>query len=222
MARQSFLIAGETFASKKALIERTRHILHGYPENVALHAGDQAFLLDLLQHHPDAEQKIGAGVVRFWVQVNPVYSNTRNFWLLRTDGTSTDFSFLECLSPSTPMQRFHRACRAAIAPDIMAFKARFFEQHPQYVCPYTGEPLSLRHSHLDHAISFASLVAQFIAVRQIEVATVTIAGRVEDGTCLDRFVDHDLEQTWRAFHQSEARYLVVSPAANLGMLRRRS
>jgi hypothetical protein len=220
MARQSFVIAGESFASKKALIDRIRGILHGYPEKTALKAGDHALLMDLLSRHPEAEQKIGPGVARFWVQTNPVYTNTRNFWALRTDGTTTDFSYLECLNPSTPMQRFHRACRAAVAPDIMDFKVRFFAQRPEYACPYTGEALSLHNAHVDHAIPFASLVAQFIHARQIEVAAVPIAGRAEDHTCLDRFVDRALEQDWRMFHQDQAQYRVVSPTANLSLLRR--
>lgn len=100
-ARKAYRIAEETFSTKKALIERVRKILYAYPERGVLTTNDQRFMADLLMHHPDANQKIGGGIARMWVQTNPVYTNTRNFWLERVDGSSTDFSFMECLSETT-------------------------------------------------------------------------------------------------------------------------
>jgi len=221
-ARRTFRVASETFTTQKALIERIRRIMYAYPDHGVLTAADQQFMTELLGNHPDAKQKIGAGVAKMWVQTNPVYTNTRNFWLQRVDGSATDFSFMECLVETTHLQRFHRACRAAIAPDIKAFKLWFFTKNSQYRCPFTGESLSLRYSHVDHVVPFALLVARFIQESAIHVATVAIAGKAEDNTCLDRFVDDDLESAWRAFHDRHAELRVVSPTANLSLLRKSS
>lgn len=222
MARQSYWVAGELFSTQKSLVTRIRQILHRYPDRKPLEKPDFLFMADLLTRHPDYEQKVGDGLAAIWTQPNPVYPNTRNFWLERIDGTSTDFSFMDCLTHPTHLRKFHRACRTAISPDIMAFKVRFFKEKQDVCCPFTGEALSLQNAHVDHAIPFASLVSEFIKAHQIEVSQVEIGGKAEDQTCLDRFLNPQLEQQWRRFHYDHAEFRVVSPRANLGILRRKS
>jgi hypothetical protein len=66
--------AGKTFPTKAAVVKQVQdQILRRYPVHQDLSAADQAFVLDLLKHHPSGEQKAGAGVKRIWVQPNEAY-----------------------------------------------------------------------------------------------------------------------------------------------------
>ncbi len=81
---------------------------------------DKIFLKKLIQNHPNAEQKIGVGIEDFFT-FRTIYK-TMGFGLLRTDSTTTDFSYLQCLNPRTNNQKIKMACRTAISKSILNFK----------------------------------------------------------------------------------------------------
>jgi len=112
--RESYKIAGEIFSTKLALQERIKEILYRYQDGQYLSNNDFEFMLQVLKRHPNFEIKIG--VKAFFVRQNPVYKNTRCFWLVRFDGSGTDFSYQECLKPTSPEKKFFNACRVAIEP----------------------------------------------------------------------------------------------------------
>jgi hypothetical protein len=100
-------IASEHFSTKGAATERCQDILRAYPGQPGSGAGQPqevtdpthvAFLTALVARHPDVDEKTGAGVAGFKVQVNPGGTgNTRCFWVIHPDGTATHFSFKSCL-----------------------------------------------------------------------------------------------------------------------------
>jgi len=222
--RQSYVICGETFDTKSALQERIKKILYRYKENEALLPDDFSFMFDVLKNHPDFKQKMGSGIACMRVRQNPVYTNTRGFWIERTDGSGTDFSYLECLKATPHAKRFINACRAAIEPDIQLFKAEFFNSHrfetPR--CPYTGEPLKFVGSHVDHKAprTFQWLTEAFINLHSIPVDDIKINGKAVDNTYQDTFDDQGLERLWVEFHKRNAELQVVSAKANLSILRK--
>ena len=66
--------------------------------------------------HPEAGDKIGPGVDSFSVERAPGRSfGTRCFWVTRSDGTRTEFSYLTCLSGKarSPLADLMDAARAA-------------------------------------------------------------------------------------------------------------
>ena len=85
--RENYVVAGEAFPTKSALQERIRKILHRYGEGQHLSDTDFIFMLEVLKRHPDYEVKNGVGIKAIYVRQNPVYTNTRNFWLIRIDDT---------------------------------------------------------------------------------------------------------------------------------------
>lgn len=60
--REAIEVAGEGFATKKALIERCQGNLYAGGLGMPLGLDDSRFLLALLQRHPEAIAKIGVGV----------------------------------------------------------------------------------------------------------------------------------------------------------------
>lgn len=87
-------VAGESFATKKALEEKLKAMLHAAVLGVEFGEPEHSFLLCVLFRHPEAVQKIGPGVRAFRVTTSK-YGN-RCFEAGRVDGVWTEFSYLKC------------------------------------------------------------------------------------------------------------------------------
>lgn len=176
--------------TKKELTNRCREILYGNPD---VQDEDFDFMMGILRMHQEAEEKIGCGVVRMWSDTNPVYVHTRNFFIERKDGTVTDFSFTQCLSPSN---HFKSACRNAIRPQIKAFRT------------INNVPSNY---HVDHdPESFDNLLKRFVAIHG--------KGKVKDNQDMEFgcfLEDKEYEQKWYDFHQQEANLRAITAEANL-------
>jgi len=68
-SRKTFVVNGETFATKKALQDRVRSILWSYKDGDMVNMFDAPFLFDLFKMHPSAEQKIGCGIAHAELRV---------------------------------------------------------------------------------------------------------------------------------------------------------
>jgi len=215
MAKKSFTITGMFFETKTALVEYVKKILHSSPHYQYLTPADFEFMLEILKFHPRYKQKAGCGIAALYVKPNPIYP-TLGFWIVRTDGSETDFSYKECFNVSTQRARFSRACRVALEKQMMKFKEDFFNLYPgkATICPYTGERIFFTNSDVNHKAphEFASLVSEFISSNKIDVETVKIHGH-EDGIFQDTF-DDEMAQRWVAYHNQYAELEVISPTAN--------
>jgi hypothetical protein len=104
--RQSYIVNGQVFTTKKELEKRIREdIVNKYKNGENLNNEDFTFMLDLLKNHPYYQTKIGCGVVAMYINQNPVYWQTRTFYIIRQDKTETDFSWTECLKQTPKIQK---------------------------------------------------------------------------------------------------------------------
>lgn len=94
------VVAGESFATKKALEEKLKAILHAAMPGVEMDEPQHSFLLCVLFRHPEAVKKIGPGVRAFRVTTSK-YGN-RCFEAVQVDGTWTEFSYLKCARGGEP------------------------------------------------------------------------------------------------------------------------
>ncbi len=96
------------FPTKKEAILFFRAMLKRYRNGDTIDEQDSTYLLNLLERHEDAEGKIGCGMKRFFRKLS--VDGTPCFWLERTDGTLTDFSYIDCVSAKeqSPVQRLRR------------------------------------------------------------------------------------------------------------------
>lgn len=224
--RKQYKVDGETFRTQGDLVERIREIIGRYKPGMTVDLLDTVFLNSLLFMHPEAEQKVGCGVVSFSVEDNPIYPGprSRGFRLHRTDGTSTDFSFWECIRPTPHGKKVQRAFRAAIEPDTLAFKQHHFDVLPRGVgvCPDTGAPITFTSSHVDHKApgTFDALLSKFLEAEGLKAEGIQVVGAGIDDTYQDRLIDLDLERRWCDFHNTHAVLEVVSATANLSLRRR--
>lgn len=223
---KSYLVGGVEFRTQQAVVEHVRSILRRYSSGAdTLNLADTAFMLDLLQRHPEAETKIGCGVASMYVADNPIYpgERSRGFHLRRYDGTETDFSFWECIRATPHDKKVVSAMRVAVEPDTLAFKQAAFDAAPEGVleCPDTGALLRFGTAHVDHKApkTFDFLVKQFFKVEGLRLADIAVR-RSGDNEYQDLLAEADLCERWVAFHNQHADLEIVSPLANLSHRKR--
>ncbi len=205
--REPIHIGNRAFKNKSEAAGYFRRLLSGG----AVTGDAAAELMDLLAMHPDAERKIGPGVERFEVRQQ---GRNRCFWVVRVDGSETDFSFLKCLSASRadPMARFLSAARRAVAGQARAVRDAAFRDTATLICPITEEPFTVESCHIDHhPRPFVFWARLFVCARGRIPATRTH----EDGQVGEFFADEDDERAWVAFHAAAAEMRAVSAAGNL-------
>ena len=106
------LVGSRTFLLKKDAEDACREVLYRYaPGDRVTDPADEQFLLDLLELHPQRDDKIGRGIDHFEIRTNPKFVKQRSFYLVRIDGSETDFSFVKCLRPPTDSWSWPRCDR---------------------------------------------------------------------------------------------------------------
>lgn len=93
---KQYLIADKKFATQKDLRTYISKLLLKYKHGTAVDNDDFLFLLDLLEHHPEAEKKKGCGIKSISAGRNK--HGTPSFYLHRNDGSTDDFSTVKCVN----------------------------------------------------------------------------------------------------------------------------
>jgi hypothetical protein len=163
---------------------------------------DHTELRWLLDRSPWASTKIGCGIDHFSVMLMPPY-NSRCFQIVRTDGSTTDFSFPHCVNGEDGSDRheMHKAFRAEVSDDIFAKKQEFFAKHgdseSRVPCAITGKLVNTYEANADHAPprTFGTLVDLFLAARGIEPSADLLA--YEDNQHAPRLKDRKLAEDWQ-------------------------
>jgi hypothetical protein len=229
MSKPITLSNGKEWKTQKAAEVHFRGILHAYENGDIIsdldHHDD---LVALLERYDNAitktTSKIGCGIDHFERRLNAnVGYATPSFWVVRTDGTATDFSFYTALKgePKPRSQEFIDACRAAVAADLRRAKDTHFKLHAdangQILCDLSDEPISPENAHLDHAYpTFGVMVVMFRAAQGWhDTIPDGILTPSQDAQTTTKFADPDTATKFREFHRRGAKLRVISRRANL-------
>lgn len=231
MAKPVSLSNGRAWPTQGKALDYFKAMLARYKdEDVVEDRADHEDLVALLERfddaHPEEQSKIGCGIDSFFRRFNikDGFPNS-SFWVRRTDGTETDFSYIWAVKGVAKGRaaEFNDACRAAVRADLEAAKKAAFDAHADefgYMqCELTGNPVSIHNAHLDHAWpTFGMLVTTFRAARgwakEIPEGVLTLPGDAQTTT---EFVQADVTQAFRDFHHQSATLRIVDAKANLSM-----
>jgi hypothetical protein len=204
--------------TKVAMKEKAKKILNGTPYNTPLTGDDADFMFMLLSFHPQQKQKTGVGIQSLVVRKNPQYPNN-TFYIIRKDGTETDFSYLECINTTPHYGKVLNAMRYAVSGQITDFKNQFFRENFCPSCPYRKTLMTPSNSHVDHEPpqTFERLAKEFF--NEVIPSEQILIKKNEDNEHNDVFLDLSLEQSWQDFHQTYSRLRVISREANLSDVR---
>lgn len=198
-----YVINNTVYPTQKALLDECRRQLREGP--------NYDFLASLIERHPRRDSKVGCGIAGFFI--GPDGYGKSCFWLRRLDGTSTDFSFHECVKASSEKSDFRAAARREIKDQILDFKRNAFPA----VCPYTGEKMTHDNCHVDHVppMTFARLADEWLMGRPYPETMGHI-----DGSTEIRFKDRTLAEQWWNYHRQHAQLRLVSKQANLSTVKK--
>jgi hypothetical protein len=145
-ARKTYTVAGQTFPSKKAVLDRAADIkaAHEGQWGVPLEGEEADFMTDLLLRHPHATEKVGPGLAYITLLPNEgsVAGQGFGFVAVRTDRTHARFGPKQCLDGIDLEQAVQGAFRAEIAGQMAAYKQEAFRTQAgpdgKVECPYGG------------------------------------------------------------------------------------
>lgn len=205
-----------TFATKARAIQHFREMLGRYEVGNTVSEADAADLRALLERHPIHEQKRGPGIAGFSVISAPgMFGNTRTFMIRRVDGTTTDFSFLKCISAPGARVLVHRTLRYEVSDDILAARQSYFAEHAngrgQVPCRLTGVMVSIDQARVDHAPPYTlhTLATTFLLARKIAPEEILLEPSI-DNQYGRKLCDRTLAADWRAFHHGLAHLRIIS------------
>lgn len=213
--KTKYMLGNLAFSSKEQIKRYVQSIFARYEDGQRLNSTDESFVLDLLEWHPSASQKMGCGIHYIKIHVPPPWYNSKGFQIVRFDGSTTDFSYRVCLTPKLADQsvKFLAACRSAIAPQIAAFKRESFGDSESIYCTVTHRFIRWDESHADHYPKpFIDLVDEYLAASQVDVKTVKFTEGDNVQAC--RFADVDLATHWAEWHRQHAQLRVICGKAN--------
>jgi hypothetical protein len=217
-ADDRFFVRAKQARARKGKMGVTGKELHRIATAI-LHSGivgwvdaqDEDFLRWLLQYHSAAAEKIGCGAHH--IEIRPNQFRSPAFWIVRLDGTATDFSFNVCISGAHPRRAVvYNALRNAVVDQVSEFKQKILLAGDAR-CAVTGASLYPSNSHADHVTPFKDLADQFIAsVGGIDMIPIVPSA---DGVMQHHVADGVVKETWQAFHREHAVLRLVTAEANL-------
>lgn len=229
MAKRISLSNGRVWNTQKVATDHFRTLRDRYPDGVPIEdASDHSDLVALVERfdaaHGKNDSKAGSGIGHFEVRTNTGAGGaTRGFWVIRTDGSETDFSFIWAIrgEPKPLFQEFADACRAAVLSDIRTAKRVFFDEHADELgfveCEISGDLLTFEEAHVDHADpTFSALVVAFREERgwHSEVPEGTLSDAA-DGQFTTTFASEEVAMAFRIAHYRNAELRIISGPQNL-------
>lgn len=231
MAIAITLSNGRTWKTKAAALNHFKAMLARYTDgDVVEDRSDHDDLVALLERHDEAitdgPSKTGVGIDHFTRTRNNFNGySTPSFWVHRTDGTATDYSYISGVNgqPKGHSREFYDACRAAVQDDLIAAKRRFFNEYGDeqgcVPCEITGTHIGFKDAHLNHAWpTFGQIVAAFRAAhtwtREIPTGIITLPA---DAQTQSVFQDPIVADAFKAFHHDLAVLRIIQRKINLAM-----
>jgi hypothetical protein len=200
-------------ATKAMVEDRIRTIVAKYQKgNAPIDPIDQQWLDIVLRHHYQYAAKVGCGIQHLEVRTNPSWNGaTRGLWIVRTDGTAVDISWVVALKPEG---------RPEVKEDVS--KAARYEVYRQIhhhhehgecdLCPLCKLPMERGvNVHVDHAQPFSALLDNFIKAKGLVYDEIVI----QDLGLDSQFADRELGQEWHDHHADHATLRLTHAQCNL-------
>jgi hypothetical protein len=211
------------FSSKTTAKNFFRSLRDRYADNVEITGEDSDHLHALIACHSEAAGKIGSGIRAFSVSVDEEFGSTRHFVIRRTDGSSTDFSFLGCIDGRNPRRDRLEAMRRAVEDQIITFRDSYFAGEAEQICPLRHIPITPVSYHVDHAPpeKFMALAERWFQLSGLVCLDVKITPP-GDNQIVARMTDPEQTSSWVEFHRAHAVLRMLSPLGNLSDANRRT
>lgn len=230
MMNMKYNVDGYEFKSKNKLTGLVRDIIGGYKAGCELKGADLKFILELLKYHVRYEEKVGCGIDKILLRKN-TYGKL-GFMIIRKDGSEVDFSWVKIIKYMNEksdqenkrdyiLASLIKACREAVKYDIRCFKLNYFKKYGEdgvALCQETGEMIDYTQADVHHSVvSFKEIVEEWLNVFSVNIFNVKIGG-YEDMSDTHYFIDKDVENCFRKFHNQKAKLIIVNKQVHTSKL----
>jgi hypothetical protein len=215
MAKQ-IIIGSLIFLSKKKAEDFYRDIRDKYAIGQQTSDEHTRLLIDLINIHPEAEQKIGLGISHFSVGIDEHYGTTKHFVIHRIDGSSTDVSFLQAIKGKNGRRDRLIALRIAVEDQILDFRTSCFSTQVEFTCPLRGISITQEKCHIDHTPpnTFMVLVDNWLKDRGLNMSDIEIT-LPRDSQVISEMTNTTQKTDWQQYHRGKATLRLLSPLGNL-------
>ena len=93
---KQFTIAGITYANINKVKSKYQTIMNTKDDGEKLAGYEEQFMKEIIKHHDKHDEKM-KDFSHFIVNEHPEHTNTRCFFVVRSDGTKEDFSVSKCI-----------------------------------------------------------------------------------------------------------------------------
>lgn len=211
---------GKNFKTKTTLTNQCKYILNTSNLDTLLEGSWLDLLKDVVRMHESASEKIGQGDFSVGVRACTINPRRRQFYILRENGTDTDFSYYKAIQGYTNKDtQIKRTLRDAIKQQTVDFKNAYFKEHQDssgYVkCAETGLKIKKREAHLDHyPKQFDEIVSDWVKKYNVKSDDLELIN-LGDNTTTWEMADKDLLNKFIEMHLDVAKYRVVLGKVNL-------
>jgi hypothetical protein len=211
----SIRLGAQTFAGWTAARKYLLGIVPRIADGERISGDFASVLRDALQHHPEADDKIGPGLSHFTAGPHATYPRTRCIYLCRTDGTKVAVSFKNIGAAAETRSRRDRlrAMRRAVEPQIVGLLIDAFGNSDTIACPISGVAISRYDCEVDHAApaTFAHLAGAWLESAGLELGDLRIFPPPHPHCELSD--PHQL-QAWQQYHRQNAELRIISKDAH--------
>lgn len=224
MAKKSVSLGnGRSWGSQGEAMDYFRAIRDRYPPgSVVTSNADHDDLLALIKRYDltvaDGPEKEGVGVERFETRTNVTNGGrTVGFWVVRIDGTETDFSFIRAVAGAAQSgaEQLFDACRGAVFADIQSARIAYFAANAdadgRVRCEVTGLMIRERDGAFDYVgRPFGGVVADWVRSKGwSDVPPPGVLTSPRDAQTTTVFADQAEAAGFRRFHREAARIRIV-------------
>ena len=212
MAKFVVTIQGQTFSTKKSLKEKCKKILNSYKDGDRLNLFDEEFMIDFFTQLAKSNKLKGLKIVEVYVRKSKNFPNLQ-FWIKREDGTETDISYPNCISPRKKIDEISDACRRAVESIITEYKFK-------HVYPTTSDLsgqsiVCIDEAEVDHYdMDFVELVNNWVSLNGGEEKIYSKINETEDGSEITEFTDGALVESFIQYHNSHTHLRLITVEEN--------
>lgn len=210
---------GKEFKTKASLTNYCKYVLNNATLNTVLHGEWGAVLRDVLSMHESFEEKTDGQ--SFEIGVRQCFINPRNrqFFILREDGSDTDFSFYKAISTPKKPSYIKATLRAAVKDQTVSFKEDYFAKNADskgYVrCADTNLKIKQKDAHVDHfPLQFDEIVKEWVDIIGKKSEDIVLLRPERDNKTVWEMEDKELLNSFVEFHKTVATYRVVLNKVN--------
>jgi hypothetical protein len=200
------------FKSITACYEYARKIINSEIGKFEANHPTYNFLIDLLENHPEKNEKIGCGVNYFIIEPNRLNPTGNGVYIIRNDGSCIDFSWRLCCGKNKNASTYNYNLTFAMRNAVKEYTIGYKQSHELKceVCLITN--LEYSQYHVDHKTTpFSLIVEQFLQVNKCNNISFNDCYLSHSAEFKQ---DEPIKNKWIEYHNQVADYQILCASCN--------